>query len=67
MESPNKAGQRKEIIYDLARDFFARQAVDPMEYFVYFEGLLCSIAKKDPPKRDEIFTKTRHIKRGRGE
>jgi len=33
---------------------------------VYFEGLLCGIAEKDPLKHNETFQKTRPIKKGAG-
>ncbi|MBR2937860.1 MAG: hypothetical protein IKB80_05165 [Oscillospiraceae bacterium] len=63
----NKAGLKKWIIDDSARDFFARQAADPKEYFVYFEGLMRGIAEKDPLKFGKTFQKTRQRKRERGE
>ena len=50
----------------LARDFFAKQVADPQEYFVYFKGLLSSIAEKDPPRHNGTFPRTCPYKKGAG-
>ena len=57
----------EQIVDGAARDFVANESSGPQEYFVYFKGLNCAVAAKDPQNRRQAVQKTCPVKRERGE
>ena len=57
----------EQIVDGAARDFIANESSSPQEYFVYFKGLNCAVAAKDPQRRRQAVQETCPVKRERGE
>ena len=56
----------EQIVGGAARDFVANESSGPQEYFVYFKGLNCAVAAKDPQNRLQAVQETCPSKKGAG-